>query len=396
MANGLQGLGLALSGFGAGVQGQLPQFQQSLADAEAQRETQRKQQLAQQYQARQLGAQTMQGLVNLMDAGNTAGAVEFIMRSGQAFDQIGTPNPFADVVNDVSQGNMSSFNELAESARRNIPIAIEEGLLPRPEQKDDPVQTSVPLSGGGFSIVRKSGKSEVVRPGEADIELIKVAEERANQLAAERAGGRAAATGKEKLKTERGLNAIISDRAKGTTLAKGEADRLSDYISNGLKAVEQVPTINRGLELLNKINTGGLTAASKVVTDFFGVTGGDIGELNNILGQRVVDGLQQFSGAISEGEREFIRRIETDIARGKASNIAILKRGLDILKRKINRARKAAEVSNDDFALSVLDNPEGFAFNKIKPVSSDGVTPDATQTQRLRYNPETGKVEPIR
>lgn len=165
------------------------------------------------------------------------------------------------------------------------------------------------------------------------------------------AGRKSRATGDEEIVTTRGKEN-----------AKDQVGRNSKMIEQGLSALESIPKIERGIELLKRVKTGGIQAASKAVTDFFGTTSGDVGELNRILAQNVLDGLQNFTGAISEGERNYLTSIETSLKNGTAVNERLLVRGLDTLRRKVERAKKAAQAEGDDFALSIFENPGGMTL----------------------------------
>jgi len=185
---------------------------------------------------------------------------------------------------------------------------------------------------------------------------------------------------KRKLETERDLNQILADRAKNKKLSEGEAERLDTFISDGITAVGQLPNIKRGLKLLESVKTGGATARSKAVTDFFGTTSGDISELNNILAQNVLAGLAAFTGAISEGERQFIERMQTGLSQGTEFNIRELQRMERILDKQVSRAKRAAKASGDQFSIDEINrsiDPTGFAQGL------DGATKEAPENQQV-------------
>lgn len=189
-------------------------------------------------------------------------------------------------------------------------------------------------------------------------------------------GETAAQQQERKLSTEQQLNKIIADRQKGKTLATGEADRLSGFIQQGITAVDQLPNIKRGLELLKSVRTGGITAKAKVVSDFFGTTSGDVAELNKILATNVLNALSNFTGAISEGERLFLERMETSLASGAEFNVRELNRMDKLLTKQITRAKRAARATGDEFSLEILNEPiEVSGFGQAATT-----TPAAPQT----------------
>lgn len=115
-----------------------------------------------------------------------------------------------------------------------------------------------------------------------------------------------------------------------------QVKREEGFIDNAFAAAGEIQDINRASELIELVNTGGFEAAKASFTDFFGTTPGDVGELRRILAQNVLNGLAVFTGAISEGEREFLSSITTSIGQGKEVN----KRNLARLKRIAENAVK--------------------------------------------------------
>lgn len=167
---------------------------------------------------------------------------------------------------------------------------------------------------------------------------------------------------------------IIVKRKRKEKLTSQQTARLDNFIDVGINAMDQLSNVNRGLELLKTVSTGGLTANAKVVSDFFGTTSGDIGELNNILATNVLAGLANFKGALSDAEREFIARMETNITQGTEFNVRQLSRLQNTLQKKINIGKDAAQANEDEFSLNLFnDVPQATGFG--------GAPAPATQTQ---------------
>ena len=178
------------------------------------------------------------------------------------------------------------------------------------------------------------------------------------------------------LTTAQALSDISSQAKRDEAFSGKQIARLDSAIETGLAAVSQLPDINRGLELLKTVSTGGLDARAKEITDFFGTTSGDVGELNNILASNVLAGLSAFTGAISEGERAFIEKMNTSLSQGTGFNIAQLNRLRNIYKREVDNGLKAATISNDDFAVSIFKDaikadPTGFAGDVAEKAQSN-------------------------
>jgi hypothetical protein len=163
-----------------------------------------------------------------------------------------------------------------------------------------------------------------------------------------------------------------------TERAKTQEKTRLGIIESGRTAAPLLVDINRGLELIDKVNQGGFAAFEKEVTDLFGSTSGDVGELNRILAGNVLAGLSAFTGAISEGERAFVEKMETSLRTGKEVNRRQLQRLKRIHENQIKKSVSLAK-KDDDFATleSIRIDLEGSKLGqelfksqaKVKPVS---------------------------
>jgi hypothetical protein len=179
-----------------------------------------------------------------------------------------------------------------------------------------------------------------------------------------------------KLTTAQALTDIATKAKRNEAFSAKEIARIDDAIEKGMAAASSLPDIDRGLELLQTVKTGGLTANAKAITDFFGTTSGDVGELNNILAENVLAGLSAFTGAISEGERAFIEKMNTSLTQGTGFNIAQLNRLRSIYKREVDNGMKAAEIADDGFAIKIFEDaikadPSGFAGSVAEKAQSN-------------------------
>lgn len=150
------------------------------------------------------------------------------------------------------------------------------------------------------------------------------------------------------------LAEIETAKERNQALTGNQVARMEEAIQKGITASGSIVNVNRGLELLERVSTGGLVANATVVSDFLGTTSADVGELRRNLAQNVLDGLKNFTGAISEGERQFLERIETNLSQGTAVNTRELERMRSLYIREMKKAMKAAELSGDEYALDVI------------------------------------------
>lgn len=147
--------------------------------------------------------------------------------------------------------------------------------------------------------------------------------------------------------------------------AGGETEA-QEFAKLRIEAVDSLPQIERtinsteqSLEVLETIkSTGGWsTAAVRGAQKFLGVEPKSEAEFNLMAGQQVLDGLNAFEGAISEGERNYLESLYQDLTRSKGANKGILMLMLDTAKRTLRDAKTRA---NSDTFEDYLENREGF------------------------------------
>lgn len=163
--------------------------------------------------------------------------------------------------------------------------------------------------------------------------------------------------------------------ARGVTEAGLEktAENWADLKS---AAVDSLPSIersitktDRSLQLLEQIKTGGWsTAAVRVVQDIFGVTPENEAEFNLLAGQSVLDGLANFEGAISEGERMYLERLYQALQKSKGANRAILLQMQETFKANLRDAQIRANSASEEEYLRKRGSLEAEAPTKKNPV----------------------------
>jgi hypothetical protein len=173
---------------------------------------------------------------------------------------------------------------------------------------------------------------------------------------------------------------------------EGTTKIATDLIERGVVAAESTANIRRGLELLEKVETGGIAAIGLSIRKKLGVEGADEGELSNSLGKAVLSQLREtFGAAFTENEGKRLENIEASFGKSLATNKRLLKQALKIAERTARRARKAAVDREDRFSVEDIDELLAFSLS-----DETGLAPDqapAVQKQSYNYNPETGMVE---
>lgn len=147
--------------------------------------------------------------------------------------------------------------------------------------------------------------------------------------------------------------------------ATGTAKRDNALIDGALSASSLIPQMQDALTLLDTVDregygTGGWQSFLQRMSNLAGIdTKGvaDMGELNNLLGQRVLAGFEHFKGSLSDGERRFMVDLETSLGSATGVNRRIVERGLKMLQRKRQRGIDVARRRGDDDALALLKAP---------------------------------------
>ena len=156
--------------------------------------------------------------------------------------------------------------------------------------------------------------------------------------------------------------AIQREIAEGQSYGKARGAQDAEMISSALEAQTLIGEMEDALKILDNadtkgLGTGGLQALYSRVANFAGIDTEyvqDLGELNNLLGMRIVDGFKHFKGQLSDGERKFMVQLEADITKGTEVNRRIIKRGMKLLKRRQDKGIRAATRKRDEPMLEEL------------------------------------------
>jgi hypothetical protein len=120
-------------------------------------------------------------------------------------------------------------------------------------------------------------------------------------------------------------------RAAGEEMAAKEySKRQQETVANLPKIEMTRENVQRSLELLPQLRTGGFsTALVRSVQDFLGEEPADQAEFTLLAGKAVLDNLSKFEGAITEGERQYLERLFQSVQRSPEANLAILENFLE-------------------------------------------------------------------
>ena len=109
--------------------------------------------------------------------------------------------------------------------------------------------------------------------------------------------------------------------AQATAEGTSRAGFATATIEEGLDAAKGIPYLNRTLDLLNQVETGGFNSLALGVKRFFGLESANEAELDNILKQNVLSQLKQVFGAqFTEREGALLGEIEANFGKSTEGN----------------------------------------------------------------------------
>jgi hypothetical protein len=172
----------------------------------------------------------------------------------------------------------------------------------------------------------------------------------------------------------------IAGTVKGSeTTAKGNVNRAQDFINRGVAAAEGLPSVNRGIQLLELVETGGFDKAAIAAKQALGIESADEGELTYNLGKSVLTQLREtFGAAFTQEEGKRLADLEAGLSRSPATNKRILAQVKEIMTAKAKRGRQAAVDQGDDFTANDIDK---FMSMDLSPKGGSGkgaMTPGIT------------------
>jgi len=163
-----------------------------------------------------------------------------------------------------------------------------------------------------------------------------------------------------------------------TGITKGAVDRANDDIVMGREAHDLIQPFERALYLLDRVGeggpgTGGWVNLMQHMSEWLGDSGetvSDLGELRNLLGRQVLDGLKHFPGQISEGERKFMESLETALSKPEGVNRRLLETGIRRMNLRRDRGIKAArDFGQDRDLLAMGIDPNAPEASQVPPGS---------------------------
>jgi len=139
--------------------------------------------------------------------------------------------------------------------------------------------------------------------------------------------------------------AQTSSIAAATAEGKDWAEQVKNIYAAGYKAIEEIPKLEKVLDIVEDPNfvSGGLANVLEDFKDVFGLGSADVGEFKEYTAQILTAKLEDFTGAISNQERQYLERNLAGFKRGKEINARLLRNVLEGFKKAQARALEYAK-----------------------------------------------------
>lgn len=172
-----------------------------------------------------------------------------------------------------------------------------------------------------------------------------------------------------KLGTEQAMTPILAQQEASKKIGSGTATTSLDVIDLGEKAAPIIPRVERGIELLGKVDTGGFDAQMKAIADYTGADTADASELQSIFSEQLLSQMQSMKGlgAMSEGDRKAIESGIASWGKSAAGNKRILQNYLSVLKRQKNNALMEINRQGKDKFQGSYERIKGYTQEPSQP-----------------------------
>lgn len=322
------------------------------------REVQREQQDVANKQA--LNKEIVQKAVNIKGTADTlnqisqqGGDIEdnmrsFLLTKKQTLPDLGFKTEETDAALEaLDSGGVEAVLKLANEASSSI----------EPFLKDTRLKANDFSKGTSFRI-KKGGKEFIATPtfnkrtGKGDLDLQPLSGQFVSTLG--ETGG------------EQTARLIGESGGKEAAVSKEKADRT--IIDDSFVAAERIPDITDALDLLKKVNTGGVNAVTLAVKQRLGLENSDEAALSTGLARQVLAQLRPIFGAqFTEREGARLDRIEASTSKSRAGNVRIIQDLLKKVERKVKQGIRVARRKGNDDEVEELEALLNFTKEAQKP-----------------------------
>jgi len=294
----------------------------------------------------------------ILSSGDVNGAIDFFGDRGEAINELGGDSFSNDyILNNLKGGTP----EVAlNSLNKAIDAGAKLGFVSGSSSAKNPIVSKSTMFGNGvFASVMNDGSRRVtdengnVVKGEDAKLVIKEAKQKEK------------AARQEKSKLE-----ISTARAKARMT--GLVEREKEDITSGLTAAESIPILKRGLQLLDRVETGNPEEIALAFKKFLGIEGADEAELLNNLGKQVLKQLKPvFGSQFTANEARWLESMEAGFGKSTEANVRLIQQGLDLANARADIGINAAQSSGDSRTVDTIQGWRDYQFEDRKETDQE-------------------------
>ena len=190
--------------------------------------------------------------------------------------------------------------------------------------------------------------------------------------------GPAGLTSKERLNES-------ADEAAEIKKAESWADQVNNIYAAGFLAVEEIPKLERVLEIVEapEFNSGVLASVLEDFQEFFGLGSADVGEFKAYTAEILTQKLDAFTGAISDGERKYLERNLATFERSPGVNARLLRNILEGFEKAKEKALVFADREDSDNPFKRTEWLKFVNNNRFVGANDNDVSKSATREVTL-------------
>ncbi len=379
------GIAQALGGFSAGLQGNGAQYSAMLDQREMLDREKRMQNEALSQERLKAMVKDSYGVKTLLEGGKTDAALKLLKNRIDHINKLGgDPADTKAVYDQLVSGDPTQFAAAQKTLTDVVDAGVAGGLWAPPQPKKDEGftlgegQQRFDSQGNVIASVKKEFDprastaakqqfgAQVTLKDEAGNLFFATTRQDPNtgqvQSAIAPVDGQSKPQGRLAITGQYGLTAPekigqAGDQATAEVTGKTQAERRDLFKTQGLAAAENLPTLNRALELQKGISTGGLAKNMKGLQNYLGVASADEGELNSLFSQNILGQLKAtFGGNPTEGEREALKQAQSSFEQTGKINERLLQNAIKLANERVQRGRRAAEADKDSGTIGEFDS----------------------------------------
>ena len=186
---------------------------------------------------------------------------------------------------------------------------------------------------------------------------------------------------------------IAGAEAYAGAVGSGRGERINTQIDDGLRVADTLPILNRTMDLLKEIETGGINNVKIKAKSLFGVESAEEGLLSANLGKAVLGQLRDTFGAqFTEREGARLDRISARMESSNESNMGQLPQAIEIATNAAYRGINAAEEAGDTFTAQQIRDAMRFNLGDDALGAYFGVSQNTIATPTMIPDGEEGQI----